>query len=116
MMSDVEHFSCTYWPSRCLLWKTVYSAPMPTFVGMCFCVSASTDLLFCLTCPALSVCLCDPTHFPLCVVSLPVYSRGYPSVFFFFLDCIYLFDRERQREREHKEEEKQREREKQTPH
>ena len=25
-------FSCTYWPSVCLLWKNVYSGPLPIFL------------------------------------------------------------------------------------
>ena len=30
IVSDIEHFSCTYWPSVWLLWKDVYSGPLPT--------------------------------------------------------------------------------------
>ena len=42
MISDVEHFSCVFWPSRCLLWRSVYSCLLPflhwtiCFLGMEF--------------------------------------------------------------------------------
>ena len=31
MVSDVEHFSWTYWPFLCLLWQNVYSDLLPIF-------------------------------------------------------------------------------------
>ena len=32
MISDFEHFSCTYWSYVCLLWKNVYSGPFFNWV------------------------------------------------------------------------------------
>lgn len=40
MISDVENFSYNYWPSRCFLWRDVYSSPLPIFnIGFCVCFS-----------------------------------------------------------------------------
>ena len=40
MINDVEHLFITYWPSVCLLWKNLYSDPLPickitSFFGFC---------------------------------------------------------------------------------
>ena len=31
MTGDVEHLSCVYWPSRCLLWRNICSRLLPIF-------------------------------------------------------------------------------------
>lgn len=63
----VSRFQCTsrsYSLENCLFRSFAY------FVGVCFCVSNSMDLLFCLTCPGLSVSLCASVYFhpsPCCI-------------------------------------------------
>ena len=83
MISDnnLSTFPCMHWPAECLLWKNLYSVPLPIFQSVCFLLLSCISFSYILDINPLS---------ELCVTN--IFSH---SISFLFILLIVLFSVEK---------------------